>query len=175
MLKALDVHYDPDGAGCRAALLGFEAWESARGHEALVVELDEVAPYVPGEFYRRELPALLAVLGASHSATDVIVVDGQVWLDAAQAPGLGARLHDAVGGGIPVVGVAKNPFRGAEGTTAVYRGESRRGLYVSAVGMPLDEAVAGVQRMHGAHRIPTLLRDVDHLARGMLAPADVSL
>ena len=38
-------------------------------------------------------------------------------------------------------------------------------LLVSAVGMPIEEAVAGVKRMHGPHRVPTLLKRVDRLSR----------
>jgi len=39
-------------------------------------------------------------------------------------------------------------------------------LYVTAAGMRLQEAADRIQRMHGPHRIPTLLKRVDTLARG---------
>lgn len=45
------------------------------------------AEYLPGEFYRRELPPLLAVIPRS-SALALIVVDGYVDLDAAGRPAL---------------------------------------------------------------------------------------
>lgn len=62
----------------------------------------EIAPYQPGEFYRRELPCLLAVLACGPVA-EVIVVDGYVWLGPERA-GLenvnsragGAMVHKSV-------------------------------------------------------------------------------
>ncbi|MFY0538676.1 hypothetical protein [Nannocystis pusilla] len=39
------------------------------------------------------------------------MIDGHVWLGP-DRPGLGVHLHRALGEAIPVVGVAKNPFRG---------------------------------------------------------------
>jgi deoxyribonuclease V len=76
-------------------------------------------------------------------------------------------LHEALGGRVPIVGVAKTAFRGDTGAAEVLRGESAKALLVSAAGMSLDEAVDGVRRMAGEHRIPTLLKRVDHLARGL--------
>lgn len=44
--------------------------------------------------------------------------------------------------------------------------------FVTAVGESLSAAKAGVARMHGSHRIPTLLKAVDQLCRqGRLEPA----
>ena len=67
---------------------------------------------------------------------------------------------------IVVVGVAKTGFEGAGPVAEVLRGTSVKPLYVSAVGIPLDDAVSGVRAMHGAHRIPTLVKRADSLARG---------
>jgi deoxyribonuclease V len=63
-----------------------------------------------------------------------------------------------------VVGVAKRPFRGAP-ALEVLRGASARPLYVTAIGIDAAHAADGVRRMHGAHRIPTLLTRVDRLCR----------
>jgi deoxyribonuclease V len=154
-----DVHYQGT-AGCAAAVV-VESWEAqfpTSTHAALIMP---VAPYVPGAFWERELPCLRVVLeGLDPTA---VVVDGYVWLDDAGRKGLGAHLHDALG--VPVVGVAKTPFDGSTHARAVLRGTSARPLWVTATGMDLDEAAAAVGRMHGPHRVPTLLQLVDHLAR----------
>jgi deoxyribonuclease V len=47
----------------------------------------------------------------------------------------------------------------------VFRGGSGSPLFVTAVGVDAAEAVRDIKRMHGAHRVPTLLRLVDRLAR----------
>jgi deoxyribonuclease V len=120
------------------------------------------ADYTPGKFYQRELPYLLRVLAGV--AAEAVIIDGNVWLTD-HAPGLGARLHDAIG--VPVVGVAKNPFRGAP-AIAVVRGHSAKPLHVTAVGIAAELAADHVRAMHGEFRIPTLLKRADSLARGTL-------
>ena len=77
--------------------------------------------------------------------------------------GLGGHLHAAIGK--PVVGVAKNEFRGASAERVV-RGGSKKALFVTAAGMSLADAAAAVRSMHGGYRIPTLLARADALCRG---------
>ncbi|MFL5421116.1 MAG: endonuclease V, partial [Myxococcales bacterium] len=69
---------------------------------------------------------------------------------------------------IAVVGVAKSAFRGGE-ALPILRGTSRHSLFVTAVGMDAREAAQHVRAMHGAHRIPTLLKRADRLSRGRVA------
>src|SRR5262249_19721463 len=126
--------------------------------------LDEVAPYQPGEFYRRELPCVLAVLERGPAA-EVIVVDGYVWLGPERA-GLGAHLYQALGERTVVIGVAKSRFVSATDAVPVYPGDSRSPLYVTAAGVSVEEAAGWVARMHGPYRIPAMLKRVDQLARG---------
>lgn len=124
--------------------------------------------YEPGAFYRRELPLLLAVLARLPAPPDVLVIDGFVWLDGAGRKGLGAHLHEETG--IPVIGVAKTGFHEAERfSLPVRRGASDRPLFVTAAGLDPAEAAAWIARMHGAHRLPTLLSRADALARATLA------
>jgi deoxyribonuclease V len=47
----------------------------------------------------------------------------------------------------------------------VERGGSAKPLYVTAAGIAAETAAAHVAAMHGAHRIPTLLKLVDRLVR----------
>ena len=99
----------------------------------------------------------------AHHTGHAVLVDGFVWLGEGR-PGLGARLYEAIGGAYPVVGVAKNPFRGAP-AAAITRGGSARPLYITAVGLATSDAAARVESRHGPHRIPTLLKAVDRLCR----------
>jgi deoxyribonuclease V len=158
-LVVTDVHY-AGTAGCAAAVVadGWAAQFPRSTHAALVMP---VADYEPGAFWKRELPCLRAVLDGL--APELVVVDGYVWLDDAGRRGLGAHLHDALG--VPVVGIAKTSFAGSSHAREVVRGASAKPLWVTAVGVPLDEAAAAVGRMHGPHRLPTLVQLADQLAR----------
>lgn len=129
---------------------------------------------MPGAFFRRELPHVLAVLGLLPAPPAVVLIDGHVWL-AHGAPGLGAHLFEALAGQVPVVGAAKRPFRDADRAVPVLRGGSQLPLYVTAAGMDPDAAAAHVGAMHGAHRLPTLLKQVDSLCRDApLGPAGLA-
>ncbi|MEO0447815.1 MAG: endonuclease V, partial [Verrucomicrobiota bacterium] len=124
--------------------------------------------YQPGEFYRRELPCLLAAIEAVSCPVEALIIDGYVWLDGGK-PGLGAHLHRSLDEKVPVIGVAKNPFSQASDVELVYRGTSKRPLYVSAAGVDLRQAAQTIYRMHGEHRLPTLLKRVDRLCRDGLS------
>jgi deoxyribonuclease V len=163
---AVDVHYPPAGGARAAAVLADdERFGSVVGER--VRWLPEVAPYEPGRFFARELPALRAVL-SGLAGLAVVVVDGYVDLDATGRPGLGAYLHAEVG--IPVIGVAKTRFRSATHAVEVRRGAAGRPLYVTAAGLPVARAARFVAAMSGPYRIPDALRQVDALARGRDGP-----
>jgi len=168
-LAIVDVHYGT--AGARAACVVAARWTDALALEEQVARVGEVRPYRPGAFFERELPCLLEVLGHLRDAASLraIVVDGHVELDDQGTPGLGAHLHDRLGGRVAVVGVAKSTYRGSPGAARVLRGSSRRPLIVTARGLPLALAARLVQEMHGAHRLPTLIARADRLARGATA------
>ena len=161
LLCCVDVDYRGDHAV--AAALLFLDWGAKDPVAQHVVTVRGVAPYRPGSFYERELPCIDAVLARNHWPLAAIVVDGFVWLGEAE-PGLGARLFTSLGEQVPVIGVAKNPYRGAP-AVAVRRGDSNKPLYVTAAGMTAEAAAACVLRMHGVHRLPTLLKEVDRLCR----------
>ena len=159
LVVCVDVDYREIGA--QATGLWFRDWASDLIEVQASVGFPDAAPYEPGAFYRRELPCLLGLLALGPKA-DVVVVDGYVWLRDG-AKGLGAHLHDAVGG--IVIGVAKTRFASATDAVEVRRGASRSPLFVSAVGMPVELAAASIAAMHGPFRVPTLLKRVDGLAR----------
>ncbi|WP_422930222.1 endonuclease V [Singulisphaera sp. PoT] len=160
-IVCLDVDYRD--AIAVAAGVWFRGWDAVEAEHEVVATFDEVAPYQPGEFFRRELPCLLAVLERGPAA-DLIIVDGYVWLGPGR-PGLGAHLFEAQGKSKVVVGVAKTKFQGATDAIPVYRGESHSPLYIKAEGIDQAEAAASVIDMHGPYRVPTQLRRVDQLAR----------
>jgi deoxyribonuclease V len=160
---AVDVWYPASGGARAAAVLsGDPAFGSSLSER--VVQVPTVAPYQPGEFYRRELPPILAVL-ADLPDLALLIVDGYVDLDPHGRMGLGAHAHAELG--IPVIGVAKTPFATATQAVPVLRGRSHRPLLVTAAGWPADQAAELVRRMPGRYRLPDALRRADALARGL--------
>jgi deoxyribonuclease V len=158
---AVDVHYLPAGGARAAAVLAADAVFAHVLAERTAV-VPRVAPCRPGEFYRRELPPLRAVLDGLSEA-GLLVVDGYADLDPGGRPGLGAHLHAEFG--VPVIGVAKSRFRAATHAVPVVRGSSARPLFVTAAGMPISDAADLVRRMGGPYRLPDALRRADNLAR----------
>lgn len=162
LIACLDVHYaDPRAV---AACVVLPSWQASEPEECVVRTVDNVMPYEAGAFYRRELPCIEEVLTALRRVPEILVVDGYVWLGQGKK-GLGAYLFEARGSLGAVVGIAKTRFIGAEPVGKVLRGQSRRSLFVSAVGMDLAEACTHVEEMHGQFRVPWAMSEVDRLAR----------
>jgi deoxyribonuclease V len=161
---AVDVHYLGSGGARAAAVVTADDRFSEVVAERAEV-LAEVLPYRPGDFYLRELPPIRAVL----SGLSLLVVDGYADLDSGGRPGLGAHAHAEFD--VPVIGVAKSAFPTATHAVPVLRGTSVRPLFVTAAGMPRDEAVDLVRHMAGQHRLPDAIRRADTLARTS-PPAD---
>lgn len=163
MILAVDVHYK--GNAATVGGVTFAYWSSTSEDSIYSSRLTGIEDYVPGEFFRRELPCILHLL-AEHALTpDSIVVDGFVFLDGYTTPGLGKHLFDALHQRIPVIGVAKSRFVAAPDGIKLYRGRSKAPLYVTSVGIPLAEAIECVQSMHGQHRIPFMLKMADQVSR----------
>jgi deoxyribonuclease V len=167
MIACIDVDYDEDPAGttATAACVVIPGWSSAKPIAEYVREIGDVAAYVPGRFFERELPCVLAVLELVEHPLALIVIDGYVVLDGDGTWGMGGFLWAALGELVPVVGVAKHPFRANPAAIEVYRGGSKRPLFVTALGVDPQAAANDVQRMHGEHRLPTALKRVDRLCR----------
>jgi deoxyribonuclease V len=171
MIAFVDVDYRGDEAAAACVLSA--GWNDDVPARELVQRVLGVEPYVAGQFYKRELPCLLAVLGQVGEPIDLVVIDGYVWLADESRPGLGAHLYESLGKKVPIVGVAKTQFLSAKLAVPVVRGEANsRPLFVTAAGMDVSEAAARVRGMHGPHRIPTLLRRVDALCRGAVFAAE---
>jgi len=162
VIACLDVDYREPAA--YAAGLAFRTWSDATPATEKVIPVVGVHPYQPGQFFRRELPCLLAVLRELPPVA-VVVVDGYIWLDGVSVAGLGAHLYHALAGKVAVIGVAKTSFAGAGAAVEVVRGRSTRPLFITAVGMSAQSAAEHVRSMHSPDRIPTLLKRVDLLCR----------
>ena len=162
MIGAFDVHYLKDGRASAAAVL-FPDYASPEPAEVYTQMVSQVEDYVPGAFYKRELPCILMLIKNIREVLDEMLVDGYVMLG--KRPGLGQYLYESFAGKIPVIGVAKSRFEGAS-AAEVYRGRSKNPLYVTSVGMELREASERIRSMQGPYRVPTLLKQVDLLARG---------
>jgi deoxyribonuclease V len=162
IIAAFDVHYPAQGRARAAAAL-FADFSAAAPDKTFSLLVPEPEDYIPGAFYKRELPCILALMDQFENMPSEVIIDGYVWLGA--KPGLGQYLFEALDCRIPVIGVAKSAFAGAA-AVKIFRGGSRRPLYITAAGMPAETAARNISRMHGPHRIPTLLRQVDLIARG---------
>jgi deoxyribonuclease V len=162
VVGAVDVHYD-ECSGATAALVVSNELILATMANEYIADIPHVAPYEPGALFKRELPCIEAVLALARQL-ELLIVDGYATLDPAGRPGLGAHAAEAFN--LPVIGVAKTPFRAATHARKVIRGVATRPLYVTTAGnIEIDAAAKIVADMAGPHRIPFALARVDHLAR----------
>lgn len=166
MILAIDIQYD-DNSALAAGVL-FENWEDPHSVRDILTPIDQVEPYVPGEFYKRELPCIKALLKDIHEEITLIVVDGYVYLGEEKKPGLGMYLYDSLNREVPIIGVAKNFFHGTEESARLFRGSSKKPLFVTSAGISQEAAKEHITSMSGENRNPTLLKRVDQLCRGLI-------
>jgi len=166
MILVVDVQYSEDTAVVAGIL--FPDWESSDITRTLTKKVDNIAPYKPGKFYKRELPCILSLLEDINEPISTIIIDGYVVLGNEQTAGLGQYLFNALNERIPVIGVAKKFFENTPAECEILRGESEKPLYITSVGIDLDEAKQLIINMQGAFRIPTLLKKVDQLCREII-------
>lgn len=165
MNLAIDVQYDRSSATVAGIL--FQNWASSAVSKTVITKVNGVEPYEAGAFYKRELPCILKLLEDVSEDLDTIIIDGFVKLGSDETDGLGMYLYRALEDSIPVIGVAKKPFVGTPKDYEILRGDSSKPLLVSSVGISLSESKELIQMMHGKHRIPTLLKRVDQVCRGI--------
>ncbi|WP_444928240.1 endonuclease V [Microbulbifer sp. TRSA002] len=163
MILAVDVDYRDPGA--MVAGVGFENWSAPEPEQLYLSKIESTLAYEPGAFYKRELPCILTLIEEHKIEAELIVIDGYVFLGGEQKPGLGAHLYSALQQEVPIIGVAKKPFKDTPVEAELLRGKSVKPLYISSLGLPLPEAKKLVKKMHGDHRIPTLLKRVDRECR----------
>ena len=166
MILAVDVAYRKDGATLGGIL--FHDWHAAVPSAEFVVNCPAPEKYLPGQFCRRELPCISLLLKRLPGQPDCIVIDGFVDLGRNREPGLGRHLFNMLQGKVAIIGVAKSPYRDSPRSCKLLRGSSRKPLYVTGAGIPQERAKLLIKGMHGPDRIPTLLRYVDRLSRGVV-------
>ena len=163
MKAALDVHYDRQRAVVSCVV--FNTWLDSEPSEVIRAVVPPASQYRSGRFYERELPCLMSVLNQTRHQFGTIVIDGFVHLKADVGKGLGTHLFESLPYTAEVIGVAKNPLKVADRFVTINRGRSKKPLYVSAVGCPVEQAAKSIISMHGLYRIPTLLKLADQHAR----------
>ena len=58
MVAALDVRYDEHALTGLGVAVVFERWDAAKPRAEYTATFDGIEPYVPGQFFKRELPCL---------------------------------------------------------------------------------------------------------------------
>ncbi|MFM9592104.1 endonuclease V [Streptomyces scabiei] len=183
-VTGVDVAYDDERDVVAAAAVVLDAATLAVVAEATATGRVSF-PYVPGLLAFREIPTVLAALGALPCDPGLVVCDGY---GRAHPRRFGLAAHLGVLTGLPTIGVAKNPFtftheepgtpRGSAapllaGTEEVGRAlRTRDGVkpvFVS-VGhrVGLDNACAHTLALTPAYRLPETTRRADSLCRRAL-------
>ena len=161
MIAAFDVGY-PDDGSAQAAAVVFEHFFDAKPRRSYRKRIVHVEEYMPGSFYKRELPCILELFSEINEIIDIIIVDGYVFLG--DRPGLGKHLSKSLNSAIPIIGVAKKYFAGSN-PVEVKRGRSKNPLFITACGIKPEDAGELIASMHGSYRMPTLLKEVDRLSK----------
>ncbi len=165
MIIAIDVHYRTEEA--KIVAVQFENWTDALPTEIFIEMKTDIAEYEPGAFYKRELPCIIEIIKKINiNAVTYIVVDGYVYLNDDDKKGLGYYVFEQFGNKIPVIGVAKTSFhQNTKNVRPILRGVSTNPLYVTSIGIDVDEAAIFIQSMAGEFRMPTLLKLMDTLTK----------
>ncbi len=163
MILAFDTYYFEDKA--KTVCIAFEDWTNESNFKVYDEILENIAEYIPGEFYKRELPCILSLLKKIKVEVDnieLIIVDSFVYLDDEGKFGLGGYLYKALDGKIPIIGVAKTNFATIDNLKKqLLRGDSQKPLYITASGIELAKAAELIQNMEGKFRMPTILKLLD--------------
>lgn len=165
MIYAFDTYYYEDVAN--TVCIAFDDWSSENETEVFAEQTAINSSYESGAFYKRELPCIVSLLQKIVlKPGDLIIVDGYVTLDNEGKIGLGGHLYEALEGKYPIIGIAKNGFKTPDTQRrSVFRGESKIPLFLTSKGIDVDEVKTKVEQMHGAYRIPALLKKLDQLSR----------
>lgn len=165
MILAFDTYYYENKA--KTVCVQFDEWTAISPSKIYSEIREGVEDYIPGEFFKRELPCILSLINqVDLNDVEVIIIDGYVYVDDEMKPGLGLHLHNALQQRIPVIGVAKTNFKTLDKLKVpLLRGSSLNPLFITSVGLDLNIASKSITAMAGAHRIPTLLKALDSLTK----------
>ena len=160
----IDADYDEEQKTGHAAGVVAESMTDEKAVKTVTAMVEGIGDYIPGQFYKRELKIVEAVISQLElKDIDLIVVDG--YADSGtEEHALGTYVYEKYNK--PVIGIAKNKYpRCTIENTEVYRGESKKPLYVTSKGISHEEAKSLVKAMAGEYRIPLLVKYADKLAR----------
>ncbi|CAA0226717.1 conserved hypothetical protein [Tenacibaculum maritimum] len=166
MIYCFDTYYGDNFAN--TAVVGINDWGDATPSFELTEITTDIQEYESGAFYKRELPCLLSIIEKIplNTEKDILVIDGYVFLSDDEKLGLGGYLYNELDRKIPVIGVAKNNFHTLNKLKKeIYRGQSKKPLYITTLGFDLEKASFHILNMHGEFRMPTILKYVDSLGR----------
>ena len=163
MILVIDVDYRENEAF--VAAVTFKNFNDKHHNKIFTTLVEGVVEYQSGQFYKRELPCILNLLKEYDLNPKYIVIDGFVFLDGHSKPGLGKYLYDALEEKSIIIGVAKRSFDGISSKYELYRGKSRKPLFITSVGVKSARAKTYIQNMAGEYRIPTLLKKADKECR----------
>ena len=164
MILAVDVDYHDQEAIVAGVL--FHDWTDEKSSQEYLISCEVPDDYMPGYFFRRELPCIAELLSHINTELECIVIDGFVHLGVDMEPGFGMHLWDMLEQKVVVIGVAKSPFKNTPKTCELRRGKSKKPLYVTATGIKQERAKLLIRNMHGEDRLPTMLKLVDRLCKG---------
>ncbi|NUK22997.1 endonuclease V [Streptomyces lunaelactis] len=188
LVAGVDVAYDDERDVVAAAAVVLDAATLTVVEEATAV--GRVAfPYIPGLLAFREIPTVLAALESLTADPGLVVCDGY---GRAHPRRFGLAAHLGVLTGLPVIGVAKNPFVFSYGELGPHRGDFAplladdgeevgralrtqdgvKPLFVS-VGhrVSLEGACAHTLHLASRYRLPETTRRADRLCRIALEQA----
>ncbi len=167
MKLGVDVYYYNDKAKVVGGL--FNEWTDDSPCEIISTCFYGFSKYETGNFYKRELPCLCELLRQiDKSKLETIIIDGYVYLNNEGKAGLGYYLYEQLGMQIPIIGVAKRPFyNNNKFVVEIYRGKSMIPLYITSIGINLQEASSNIRNMAGKYRIPNILKVIDQQTRMM--------
>lgn len=95
MFVAVDTYYYDNKA--KTIAITFDNWEDSNYSKHYSQELEISEEYIPGEFYKRELPCILSMLkNFDLDFIKAIVIDGYVFLDDFDTYGLGGHLYESL-------------------------------------------------------------------------------
>ncbi|HTK18975.1 MAG TPA: endonuclease V [Mucilaginibacter sp.] len=160
MILAIDVYYKENSAKAVGVL--FDRKDEVI-KDLKVAHVYDIEDYIPGEFYKRELPCVLKVIEQTNlKDIELIIIDGYVYVDNNKQFGLGGWLWKTLETKVPVIGVAKTSFlKNKEVVNELYRGESKNPLYISSIGCDINKATELIKEMKGNYRIPDILKLLD--------------
>lgn len=166
MKLAVDTYYYSDTLALTVGVL-FNRWTDDEPAEIISSICTSFSSYIPGEFYKRELPCILDLLGkVDLDKIETIIVDGFLRLrfnDGTEKDGLGKKLFDYLNiPGLKIIGLAKSDFcRTDEISASLLRGSAVNPLWVQGIGLPDSVAAGNIKMMSGESRIPRLLKILD--------------